>query len=171
MVLSLSTQGYQSILLSVSMHQNEPVKQSDMLSFPFTPFSSSVSVSHWLNPFSDLFLFISPPLSVIAPLSFSSHLSSPPAPVPSSHSSSLHFTVSETSTWIQFKSYPEEREQQQDFVNGNLIHGEQGVCDAVHVPGSCLIAFGFVQIWLLLTCRERKNYTDRDSWLIFHSVL
>lgn len=116
-------------------------------------------------------LLLSPPLSLIAPTSFCPHLSSPPAPVPSSLSSSLHFTVSETSTWIQFKSYPEKREQQQDFVNGNLIHGEQGVCNAVHVPGSCLIAFGFVQIWLLLTCRERKNYTKRDSWLIFHNVL
>lgn len=83
----------------------------------------------------------------------------------------LHFTVSQTSKWIQFKSYPENREQQQDFVNGNLIRGEQGVCNAVHVPGSCLITFGFVQIWWLLTCRERKNYTERDSWLIFHCVL
>lgn len=174
MVLSLSTQGYQSILLSVSMHQNEPVKQSDMHSFSFTPFLFFCLRLLLAQPlFPDLFLFISPPPSVIATLSFSSHLSSPPAPVPSSPSSSRHFTVSEMSTWIQFKSYPgeREREQQQDFVNGNLIHGEQGVCNVVHVPGSCLIAFGFVQIWLPLTCRERKNYTDGDSRLIFHVVL
>ena len=178
MVLSLSTQGYQSILLSVSMHQNKPVKQSDMLSFSFTPSSSSVSVPSLAQPrFCDFFLFISPPAlspsqSLIAPVSSCFHLSSPLAPVPSSLlSSSLHFTVLGTSTWIQFKSYPEKREQQQDFVDGNLIHGEQGVCNAAYVPGSCLIAFGFVQIWLLLTCRESKNYTERDSWVVFHNVL
>lgn len=38
------------------------------------------------------------------------------------------------STQIQFKSYSERREQQQDFVNGNLIHGERGVCNSVHAP-------------------------------------
>lgn len=171
MVLSLSTQGYQSILLSVSMHQNEPVKQSDMLSFLFYPFLFFLYlsrplfwfVSFYLSPYS-LPLWLLLCLSVLTfPL--------PQRPFLPPLSSSLHFTVSETSTRIQFKSYPEKREQQQDFVNGNLIHGEQGVCNAVHVPGSCLIAFGFVQIWLLLTCRERRNYTERDGWLIFHNVL
>lgn len=148
--------------------------QTCSLSF-FTPYFSSVS--RRLTPFSDLFLFISPPLSLIAPASLSLSLSlfspflSPLAPVPSSplFLSPFH-CVRKLSTWIQFKSYPEKREQQQDFVNGNLIHGEQGVCNAVHVPGSCLIAFGFVQIWLLLTWRERENYTERDSRLIFHNV-
>lgn len=48
-----------------------------------------------------------------------------------------------------------EREQQQDFVNGNLIRSEQGVRNTVHIPGSCLIVFGFVQIWLQLICTER----------------
>lgn len=174
MVLSLSTQGYQSILLSVSMHQNEPVKQSDMLSFSFSPFSSSLSVSRWLNPpFPICFFFYlssdSLPLCLWLPPSFS--VLTFPLPQRLFLPSSLHYIVSETSTWIQFKSYPEKREQQQDFVNGNLIHGEQGVYNAVHVPGSCLIAFGFVRIWLLLTCRERKNYTGRGSCLIFHNVL
>lgn len=63
-----------------------------------------------------------------------------------------------------------EREQQQDFVNGNLIHGEQGVCNAVHVPGSCLIAFGFVQIWLLLTCREGKKMSQTETADSFFTV-
>lgn len=177
MVLSLSTQGYQSILLSVSMHQNKPVKQSDILSFSFTPsFLLSLSLAHpalffWFLSFFLYLLLLSPSTSLIAPVSSCFHLSSPSAPVPSSVSSSLHFTMSGTSTWIQFKSYPEKREQQQDFVDGNLIHGEQSVCNAAYVPGSCLIAFGFVQICLLLTCRKRKNYTERDSWVIFHNVL
>lgn len=174
MVLSLSTQGYQSILLSVSMHQNEPVKQSDMLSFFFYPL-----LFFCLSPAHPLFWFVSFYLSpsvsdcsrVSLSLSLFSPFLSPLAPVPSSplFLSPFH-CVRKLSTWIQFKSYPEKREQQQDFVNGNLIHGEQGVCNAVHVPGSCLIAFGFVQIWLLLTWRERENYTERDSRLIFHNV-
>lgn len=169
MVLSLSTQGYQSILLSVSMHQNEPVKQSDMLAFFFYTFLF-FCLSLAQLPLSDLSDF--PPSVSDCPRCLSvlnfplpQRLFFPPSFPP------LHFTVSETSTWIQFKSYPEKREQQQDFVNGNLIHGEQGVCNAVHVPGGCLIAFGFVQIWLLLTCRERKNYTKRDSRLVCHNVL
>lgn len=173
MVLSLSTQGYQSILLSVSMHQNEPVKQSDMHSFSYTPFlffCRRLSLAQ--PPFPDLFLFISPPPSVIATLSFSSHLSSPPSacsflPL---FLSPFHCVRNVYMNPIQIIS-GREREQQRDFVNGNLIHGEQGVCNVVHVPGSCLIAFGFVQIWLPLTCRERKHYTDGDSWLISHVVL
>lgn len=99
MVLSLSTQGYQSILLSVSMHQNEPVKQSDMLSFSFTLFSS---VSRRLNPppliCFLLSLFLLSPLSLIARVSLCSHLASPPAPAPSFLSTSLRFTVAEMST-------------------------------------------------------------------------
>lgn len=109
--------------------------------------------------FSDLFLFISSPTHSPG-LGLAPRLAVLTLPLrgtcSSSLSSSLRFTVSEMSTQIQFKSYPEKREQQQDFVNGNLIRGEQGVCNAVHVPGSCLIAFGFVQIWRLLSYRERK---------------
>lgn len=132
-----------------------------MLSFSFTPFSSSVAVSRRLNLLSWFVSFYlssySFPQSVIAPVSSCSHLSLPyPAPVlPLSPPRSLPLSVSEMPAQIQFKSYPEKSEQQ-DFVNGNLIHGEQGVCNAVHVPGSCLIAFGFVQICLLLAYWERK---------------
>lgn len=64
MVLSLSTQGYQSILLSVSMHQNEPVKQSDMLSFSSSPLSF-FRLLNGSTSFPDLSDF-SPPLSLIA---------------------------------------------------------------------------------------------------------
>lgn len=135
-----------------------------MLSFSFTPFSSSVAVSRRLNLLSWFVSFYlssySFPQSVIAPVSSCSHLS---LPFPTQHlfflspppPRSLPLSVSEMPAQIQFKSYPEKSEQQ-DFVNGNLIHGEQGVCNAVHVPGSCLIAFGFVQICLLLAYWERK---------------
>lgn len=98
MVLSLSTQGYQSILLSVSMHQNEPVKQSDMHSFSFTPSSSSVSVSLALPPFQNCFLLslvlLSPPLSLVTPVSFCPHLSSPPSPFPSFLPPSIPLSIS-----------------------------------------------------------------------------
>lgn len=59
-----------------------------------------------------------------------------------------------------------EREQQQDVVDGNLIRGEQGVCNAAHVPGSCLIAFGLVQIWSLL---REKSKLPSDGSLLFRS--
>lgn len=58
--------------------------------------------------------------------------------------------------------------QQQDVVNGNLIRGEQGVCNAARVPGSRLIAFGFVQIWLPL--REERKLPD-GSLLFYPLVL
>lgn len=41
------------------------------------------------------------------------------------------------------------------------------MCNAAHVPGSCLIAFGFVKIWLLLG-EKRKLPTDGSLLLHFH---
>ena len=66
-------------------------------------------------------------------------------------------------------TYPDKREQQEDFVNGNLIHSEQGVRNTVYVPGSSLIAFGFVQIWLLLTCSIREGAEDK-IWKKLHHI-
>lgn len=174
MAVSLSTQGYQFILLSVSVHQNEPVKQSNMLSSSLIP-TPLFFFSRRLNHPSDLFPLYLPASNCSIVFLFSSF------PLPSSVAvpflyPPLHFAVSETYAWIQFQSYPlreREREQQQDFVNGNLIRSEQGVCNTVHVPGSCLIAFGFVQIWLQLTCTERveQKITLMETADSFFTVL
>lgn len=93
MVLSLSTQGYQSILLSVSVHLNEPMKQADMLSFFPLPLSLCLFLPP--TPVSDLFLFIFSPQIALC-LTFLTcplprRLFLPPSPL------SPHFSVSETS--------------------------------------------------------------------------
>lgn len=178
MAVSLSTQGYQFILLSVSVHQNELVKQSNMLSFSLTPtpLFFFLFFSSLLNPPSDLFPFYLPASNCSIVFLFSSFplppfcgCSFPRSPSPFCRVRN----VCMNSIPIISSESERERKQQQDFVNGNLIRSEQGVCNTVHVPGSCLIAFGFVQIWLQFTCMEKveQKITLMETVDSFFTVL
>lgn len=172
MAVSLSTQGYQFILLSVSVHQNEPMKQSNMLSFSLTPtLLFFLFFCSRLNPPSDLFPFYLP--SSNCSIVFSSFpllcgCSFPLSPSPFCRVRNVCMNLIP----IISSESERERDQQQDFVNGNLIRSEQGVCNTVHVPGSCLIAFGFVQIWLprfilfnSYLCSRGYYYERLDTYL------
>lgn len=152
MVLSLSTQGYQSILLSVSMHQNEPVNASDMLPF-FHPSSSSLP----LYPVLLICFFLSPPLlsadccRCLSLLTFT-----PPPPSPGSVRNIRMDPIQIISGRERERERGTTRRCQWQFnPRGARCTGEQGVRNAARVPGIRLIAFGFVQIWLPLRGKRK----------------
>lgn len=93
---------------------------------------------------------------------FPSVLPSPSPPFPFSPCQERLHETNSNHIPEEKKKKKEEGERQQEFVNGNLFRGERGVCNAVYVPGGCLIAFGVEPKWLQ-TFSERRNYTRTGS--------
>lgn len=150
-----------------------------MLSFSFTPFSSSVAVSRRLNLLSWFVSFYlssySFPQSVIAPVSSCSHLSlpfptqhlfflsSPPPSLPSSLGVRNACTNS-----IQIISRKERATRLCQWQFNPWWARCMQCCACSRKLSDCIWICADLSAARLL---REENYTERDTWLIFHNVL